>query len=93
MAKSRKGPTSEKVRQAYNWTWFASLQVGEKYIWSSDLDGYSNPTGVCEKTGPRTFKLPDGTQGKVGSIYAIAVKLDKDGQPHKTGEYTPYLGD
>jgi hypothetical protein len=93
MATRRKGPISERVRQSYNWTWFASLTIGEKYIFASDLDGYSTKTGVCEKVSARKFKKPDGSEGQVGSIEAIVVKLDKDGQPHKIGNYVPYLGD
>lgn len=97
MTKRRNGPTSERVRQAYNWTWFKSLSIGEKYVWASDLDGYTVKTGVCEKISTRKFRYKDkdgkDVEGKVGSVEAIAVKLDKDGNPHKTGDYTPYLGD
>jgi hypothetical protein len=102
MARTAKGPTSDKVRQAYNWTWFGSLSLNEKFVFASDVDGsFGTRIGVCEKLTARKYKYAATVHGgtevgivaQVGSIHAIVVRLNGDGDPDKTGDYAPDLGD
>jgi hypothetical protein len=99
--KGYKGPSSERVRQVYNWTWFKSLAVGEKFVFGSEVEGYGSKIGTCEKISVRKYKYTGTVHGgkeveitaQVGSIEAIVIKLNKEGEPDKVGTYTPYLGD
>lgn len=100
--KGYKGPRSEKVRQAYNWTWFKAIKVGEKFVFASEVDGsFSTSIGTCEKISTRKYKYTGQVHGgkdveltsQVGSIDAIVVRLNAEGEPDKTGSYTPNLHD
>lgn len=97
-----KGPTSEKVRQAYNWTWFRAIAIGEKFVFASEVDGgFGSKIGTCEKLTARKYKYTTQVHGgkdveivtQVGSIDAIVVKLNKEGEPDRIGTFIPSLRD
>lgn len=88
-----KVPSSEKVRVSYNWTWFKCIDVGEKFVFASVVEGHSAFV-VREKVSARKFRyIVDGKDvvGKVGSIDVIVVRLDSSGNPDKVSSYTPAL--
>ncbi|MGH7175676.1 MAG: hypothetical protein ACREGR_04955 [Minisyncoccia bacterium] len=88
-----KGPTSKIIR-GLDWTWFRAIPVGGKFRFSLDVEGYGTKTGVCEKVSPRKYRYEDGMECRVGSIDAIVVKVDEQGQVKRSGlGPVVYVGD
>lgn len=84
---------STTLRQ-YNTTTFKCIAIGEKFVFGLDVEGYTN-TGVCEKISPRMYKYtstvgnngtPVELHAKIGSIYAVVVKLNKEGEPDRCSD-------
>ena len=84
---------SNKLRQ-YNAVPFKAIEIGEKFVFGSDVEGYTS-IGVCEKVSARKYKYTStvGNNGTpvelyamVGSINAVVVKLNKEGDPDRCCE-------
>jgi hypothetical protein len=72
---------SDRVRQ-FDCTIFAALTVGQRFRFSSEVDFPASgmKTGVCMKLSARRYKYEaDGQENEVGSIKAVVLKVDDNG--------------
>jgi len=90
---ARRVKFSDKVRQ-YDCTIFKALAVGQKFRFGSEVEYLGMKRGLCEKLSARKYKyVEDGMECEVGSIHAVVLKVDAEGEPIRVGHYVPYLGD
>ncbi len=93
MTKDRKVhyPVDEKT-QKYNWVRFKDLEIGEKFVFSSAVQGstWANTgIGTCQKVSPRKYRYKTTVYREkeveilatVGTVEVITVRLDANGDP------------
>lgn len=86
---------TDRERQ-FDCTIFKALKMGEKFRFSSELSGFQAKTGVCVKLTARTYFYQGediDTRVLIGSIHAVCIKVDAEGQMIRCGHHTPCLHD